>query len=1155
MKKKRCLMNWWHIYVHLKKILMVMKLTTLIIFLSLITLKAETTYSQSTRLNLDLKDVSVKDVLLKIEEKSDFFFLFNSKMINVERSVSIKAKNERIDEILNKIFSENDVAYTVIDKQIILTSKSYYNTFNKFISTKKKQIIVTGSVKDSADNQPLPGVNIVVQGTNNGTITDLNGEFSIDVPDENATLVFSYIGYTAQTIMLNGRTRLDILLSEEATGIDEVMVTALGIKRNEKALGYAVQKVEGNDLSTVKGVDVTTSLTGKVAGLLVQNTTEFGLESKVYIRGEEPILVIDGVPYANMHLRDIPQDDIEEISILKGATASALYGSRGSSGALMITTKKGLKKKGLIVSVNSVTMFNAGFLAIPEMQSTYGRTVNTATNMYNSAAQGSWGPPMEGQEVIQWDPISKSYQAMPFLPIGKDNFKNYLEPGYITNNNVNLTQQGENGSIRTSASWVKNKGQYPNSMYDKISYSLGGDLKMDKFTLSSNMMYNKQSSPNLGFNDYKQYDPMYSLLIWGSPDWDVTQYKDYWIVPNEEQNSSFKSGANNPYFDRYERTHSKNRDVFNGTLELNYEFTPWLKATLRSGFDYYSDNQSITISKGSFQGAGDGRVIDGGTYLWGESMRGQYDVGVGRGYSLNNDFLLLFKKQYGGIGVDAFAGGSIYYKEDNGLEGRTMGGLNLPGFYSLTNSIDNARVMSVRSKQQVNSLYGRLALSWKSLLFVEGTLRNDWSSALYSSSTLQTTHSYLYPSVASSFIASELLPKMDWLSLWKLRGSWTMSKRPPALYAVNAVYTTYPNAWGDLTSATYPNKILSSDVGPEIHYTFEVGTAINIFNNRASLDFAYYTRRVTDSPVSAPVSSASGFSSNYINYGEETTRKGLELAINGTPIKVGDWQWDVSVNWSKYATYITKLDDEFSQDLPWVKVGERTDQIIIKDFQRDPEGNIIHNNGRPLFSAYNSSYGNSGPDWIWGLSTSLRYKAFKLYVAVDGRVGGLIASMTEAYMWKSGNHPESVVPERYLDATTGTANYVGKGVYVVSGEATYDTYGNILTDTRVYAPNDVAVTYQTYVNDLHKGYAWGGSASPLDILDGTFLKLREVSLTYQLPKVICSKFAAQEGSVSLIGQNVLMWAKEFKYSDPDGGYENFSDPSVRYLGFSVKLTF
>ncbi|MDF1546614.1 MAG: SusC/RagA family TonB-linked outer membrane protein [Bacteroidales bacterium] len=1155
MEKKLCLTKWWSKNDHLRKILLTMKLTIFIVLLSLGSLKAEIGYSQTTRLNLNIKDLPIKDVLKKIEEKSEFFFLFNSKIVDVDRNVTIRVRNERIDEILKLLFNKTDVVYKVIDRQIILTNKTYLESLNVLASNKIRQNVVTGSVTDSVDNQPLPGVNIVIQGTTDGTITDLNGEFSIEVPDANATLIFSYIGYTSKSIALNGQTKLDIKLAEEARGLDEVIVTALGIKRNEKALGYAVQKVDGNTLSTVKGVDVTTSLTGKVAGLLIKNTTEFGLESEVFIRGEKPLLVIDGVPYANMSMRDIPQDDIEEISILKGATASALYGYRGSTGAIMITTKKGSRNKGITVSVNSSTMFNAGFLAIHEMQSTYGRTVNTSTNRYNGAAQGAWGPPMEGQDVEQWDPVSKSYQTMPFLPIGKDNFKNYLEPGYIINNNINITQQGENGSIRTSASWVKNKGQYPNSMYDKITYSLGGDIKIERFTLSTTMMYNKQNSPNLGFNNYKEYDPMYSLLIWGSPDWDVTQYKDYWIVPNEKQNSSFTSGANNPYFDRYERTHSKNRDVFNGTLALNYDFTTWLKATIRSGFDYYSDNQAITISKGSYQGAGDGRVIEGGTYLWGESMRGQYDVGVGRGYSLNNDFLLFFKKQFGGLGIDAFAGGSIYYKEDNGLEGRTIGGLNLPGFYSLANSIENARVLSVRIKQQVNSLYGRLALSWKSLLFVEGTLRNDWHSFLYSSSTLQTTHAYLYPSVATSFIASELLPKMDWLSLWKLRSSWTMSKRPPGQYAVNAVYTTTTNAWGNLTSASYPTKILSSDVRPEVHATFEVGTAINVFNNRASMDFAFYSRRVYDTPLQAPVSNASGFLYNYINTGAETTRKGVELTIGGSPVKTTDWQWDVSVNWSKYAEYYTKLDDEFSADLPWVEVGERTDHLILRDFQRDPEGNIIHNNGRPLFSAYNSRYGYADPKWIWGVSTSLRYKDFTLNIAMDGRVGGLVATMTEAYMWKSGNHPESVVPERYLDATTSTANYVGQGVYVVSGEATYDTYGNILTDTREYAPNEVAVTYQTYVNDLHKGYAWGGAASPLDIYDATFLKLRELSLTYQLPKIICSKFRAQEGSFSLVGQNVFMWAKEFKYSDPDGGYENFSDPSIRYLGFSVKLVF
>jgi hypothetical protein len=335
-----------------------------------------------------------------------------------------------------------------------------------------------------------------------------------------------------------------------------------------------------------------------------------------------------------------------------------------------------------------------------------------------------------------------------------------------------------------------------------------------------------------------------------------------------------------------------------------------------------------------------------------------------------------------------------------------------------------------------------------------------------------------------------------------------------------------------------------------------VGTAINFLKNRASLDVSYYEKRMYDFLKSAPISPASGFYNNYINIDEEITRKGIEITASGSPVKTKELQWDLSLNWSKYARYYTQLDSVYSTDKPWVAVGERVDHYILSDYQKDPEGNIIHNNGLPLYSPYPSLFGYADPDWLWGVNSSLRFRDFTFGISLDGRVGGIAQTTTEMYMWRAGSHPGSVVPERFLDANTpGSLNYTGEGVKVLSGEATYDTYGNITSDNRTYGPNDVAVTYQTYINNLHKGTAWGGSPSPPDAYSTTFFKVREVSLTYNLPSGISSKFKARSTSISAVGQNVFLWAKQFKYSDPDGGYENFSDPSIRYLGFNVKVVF
>ncbi len=1100
--------------------------------------------AQSAKVTLNLVNVPLNDVLNEIEKRSDYTFLVNQEVVDVTRKVDAVFVNTPIKDILDQLFKGEKVKCVTSDHQIIITP---FKTKGGDFQPKK----VTGRVTDDKTGETLVGVTIQVKGTTSGTTTSTDGTYTIEIVSEEAKLVFSYLGYEPKEFSVSEAIVLNVALSQVATQLESVVVTALGIKREEKALGYAVQRVDGKGLQTVRPVDVGTSLTGKVAGLSVLNSTEFGEAPDLYMRGEKPLLVIDGVPYGNMTLRDVPPDDIESLSILKGATATALYGVRGGGGAIMITTKKGSANKGISVSINSSTMFAAGYLAIPESQSTYGRVVNTATNTAVTNGDGAWGPPLEGQEVIQWDPISRTMKPMPWLPVGKNNFQNFLEPGYVLNNNLNIVQQGEFGSFRASASWVKNKGQYPNSMFDKYNYTIGGDMKLKKFTLSSNISYNKQSSPNFGFSGYTGYDPMYSMLIWSSPDWNILDYKNYWVVPNEVQNTGYTDTNNNPYFDRNERIHSLNKDIFSGTLSLGYDLTPWLKATLRSGFDTYSNRQVIRISKGSLVSAGSSTVIENGSQVWGESKLGSYNLGLGRGYSFNNDFLLSANHTIKKFTIDGFVGGTIFYRQDEGTDSRTQGGLSIPGFYSLKASVLPAYVVSSIYRQQTNSMYGRMAFSWNKLAYVDGTFRNDWCSTLS-----KATRSYFYPSVSGSFIVSELLPETKWLSLWKLRGSWATARNVPGIYEINQIYSITNNAWANLSSAALPATIRNENVFAEGSSTWEIGTAVNLYKNRASADISYYNTRMYDQLVAAPVTSATGYYDSYINIDEEITRKGIEVTLNGTPVKTTDWQWDVSVNWSKYARYYTKLDSTYSEDKPWIKVDERADPYTLYDFQHDPQGNIIHKNGVPLYSAYASKYGNYDPDWIWGINTTLRYKNWNFFVSVDGRVGGLAQTTTEMYMWRSGSHPNSVTPERYLDASVpGSKNYMGQGVKVISGSATYDTYGNITSDDRVYAPNDVAVTYESYINTIHSGTAWGGSPSPLESYSTTFFKVREMSLTYDLPKMVCNRLKAQGISASAVGQNMFLWSKQFKYSDPDGGYENFSDPSIRYVGFNLKFSF
>ncbi len=1132
----------------MKKLLRIMKLTTFLILISAVTVLASKTYSQTKTLTLSMDKTTVKDVLLAIEDQSEFYFMYSGKVIDVEREVSVNVKNQKVEKILNSLFAETNVDYTIRDRIIVLTTPEVFDAVSLAEFQEKP---VSGKVTDES-GQPLPGVTVLIKGTTQGTVTDMDGIYSLpDIP-EDATLQFSFVGMKTIEVVVGSQTVIDVSLEDDFIGVEEVVVTALGIKRSEKALGYSVQKVLGESLQKVSGVDVATSLTGKVAGLLVKNSTDFAVAPVITIRGEKPLIVIDGVAYANKTISDISSEDIESMSVLKGATASALYGFRGASGAILISTKNGSDNKaGINVSVATNTMFSSGFLAIPEKQSVYGRGSN---GKYNVNSTASWGPVMDGSTQNQWDPVLMEYREYEYLPVGKNNFSNFLEQGYITNNNVNVGYKSDVVSLRSSINWTKNKGQYPNSVLNKYTYTLGGDITMDKFNLSSNVAYSKKQTPNMGSNGYTSYDPMYSLLIWSAADYNVLDYKNnYWLKKDEVQNHTYRRSVNNPYFDRYEKTNEVSRDIFNADLSMSYDLTDWLKVTVRSGVDFFTDRGQLRTSWGSFTKTGN-TSVPGNNYTWNGKLTGAYDTGQTQGFSFNNDFLFTGDKSFGKFNIEYLAGGTMFYKRDNNINASTIGGIVIPAFFSLNASVDPARVAETTYKQQVNSLYGRAAFSWDKTIFVEITGRNDWSSTLPIE-----TQSYFYPSVAASFVVSELLPEStkDWLDLIKLRSSWTTSKTPARIYEVNPVYTIHTSTWNNENGASAPTTLYSPTLLPQSSTTFETGMKGVIFKNRLMLDVTYYNKHMFDIlKNNAPVSSSSGYNRVFINIDEERSRRGWEIALNATPVKSKDLQWDLGVNWSTFNTVYTKLDSVYTPVKPWIKVGGRVDALNSREFLRVPEtGELIYYNGRIKKSAYDTNFGWRDPDWVWGINSTLRYKNFSLFAALDGVSGGLMNTRTESYMWQSGSHPESLTDIRALDvATPRSKNYIGDGVKIVSGTVEYDNVGNITSDTRVYEKNDIPSTYQRATKDLHVSSAWGGNGTRPDTYSKTFVKLREISLTYSIPSKHLQGWA-KAASVSFVGQNVFLWAKDFKYSDPDGGHEDFSDPSVRYLGANIKVTF
>jgi TonB-linked SusC/RagA family outer membrane protein len=996
-----------------------------------------------------------------------------------------------------------------------------------------QQINVHGTVKDAQTGKTLPGVNILVVGTSKGTATGSEGTFELNAPSPNDTLRFSYIGYQTKNVPINGSENLgNIKLQLKVFKGKQLVVTALGIKNKEEELSYSTQKIKTTAVQEVKGVHIGTSLTGKVAGLKVENSTEFNRAPSITLRGGTPLLVIDGVPYGNVSLRDISADDIKSMNVLKGATATALYGSRGGSGAIIITTKNGSGVKGLTVSVNSNTMNFAGYLALPKAQHAYssGYGGNYNTNDY------VWGAKLDnGNKARQWDPIQKKYVVKELKSRGKNNFRNFLRDSYVTNNNISISRGWKNGSIRSSFNWIHKRGQYPNHKLNMFDYSLAGQMKFsDRLNFNGRFNYSRRVAPQMAGIGYGSQGYIYTILVWTGPEYNLSKYQNnYWLKKDEQENWNRTSWYDNPYFSANEKIHGVTRNTWNAHLTANYQLFKGANLKLRSGLDFYFNNDMKRTPPNILSSRN-----------WNGDTNGLYQIYKYNGYSLNNDLIFTVKRQFGDISVNGLAGGSIYYYDDQYLGASTRNGLSIPGFYSLNNSVERPNVSSSDVKKQVNSLYAKAQLGYQSKIFVDFTGRNDWSSTLPKS-----TRSYFYPSAGLSVVMSNIFDLPRWLNYWKLRGSFTISKNDLDVYETNQTYSVTTGVWNDLNSASYPNTIRGSNVKPETERTYEIGTTFNLLNNRLQLDLTRYSKYIYNVQTDAPISDASSFAYKLINTNQTYDRRGWEIALGAVPVRTKGFNWNVDINWSTTKEYYAHLDSVYSSDQYWVKPGKRTDAYTTNDWERDPQGQIINQNGFPVKSNYPTKIGYLNPNWIWGLTNTFNYKNFSLTISLDGRTGALMYNSTVARMWESGSNPASVNKYRYNEVVNGRETFVAPGVKVVpeSGSVKRDKYGRIIKDTRKFVPNDRKVSYEAYI-----GNWWNGRQ---EIKNETFFKIRNISLKYTLPERIVDKLGAEKASVALTGQNVLLWTKDLKYIDPDVDTDNLNSPSIRYFGINIGLTF
>ncbi|QNK64869.1 SusC/RagA family TonB-linked outer membrane protein [Pedobacter sp. PAMC26386] len=1095
-----------------------MRLTSLMLLVSLIQVSASTLAQSIT---IQKENISLKSAFSEIRKQTGYLVLAQSQQINKNKLISLNLKNVSLEVAMSKILQGEDLVFSIEDKSIILSHKPIPVTPD--LIEQIRLLEIKGQVLDIS-GMPIPGVTIVVKGSKKTTVTDSGGFFSINASGNDILLV-RIIGYEPKEVAITADKKMVITLKEATTELAQVVVTALGIKREEKSLGYAVQKVKGSSLTSAKGINIATSLTGKVAGLNVQNSTEFAANPTIKLRGADALLVIDGVPYSNLSLDNIAADDIESIDVLKGATASALYGNRGGNGAIMITTKKGNKDGTLDISFNSSNMFSSGFLAFPKVQTSY----SSGGGSKYGVGDYVWGDKLDiGRTAKQYNPATYQFEDMPLVSKGANNLANFLQQGLLLNNNLSITQSGKNGSFRASLTDVYNRGQYPNTKLNKVIASISGDIKAGNFSLDGGFTFNKRFFPNNIGAGYGAGGYLYNLLIWSGTEYDIRDYKNYWVAGKENirQNWMENTWYDNPYFIANEILRGENYNLTNGYINANYQIKPWLKAVFRTGMDTYSQT---TQWRNPISAVG------------GWSKKGYYSITKKDAFSSNNDLILLAETKLGKFQVNGLVGGSIYYTEYSSLNTETQNGITVPGFYSIAASVDPVKSTPDNSKKQVNSLYAKAGVSYRNFAFIDLTGRNDWSSTLAANQ-----RSYFYPSVSGSFVFSELIKLPSWVDMAKLRGSWTKTKLDPDIYAINNSYTINTNVWNGASSSRFPTTIRGADILPQTNRTYEYGAAFSFLKNRIRFDGAYFNNLYYNQIISSVVSSASGVNKVLINTQEELERRGIELTLDGTVIKNKDFSWDLGLNWSTNRRYYAKLDPVYSTNKQWVNKGSRYDWVSDNSWDRAPDGQLILQNGFPVRSQQETVQGYSDPNWIWGLNSTFKYKNLSLAFSFDGRVGGTAYSNMNSYMWSSGTHIDSDNQWRYDEVVNGKQSYIADGVKVVSGTTTRDVYGNIITDTRTFAPNTTAVSYETYTRN---------SQGTQNYFKQTFFKLRELSLTYALPASLAKSAGMKNASIGFIGQNMLLWTKDWKYSDPDVGGDNLNSPSVRYMGFNVKATF
>lgn len=1033
--------------------------------------------------------------------------------------------------------------------------------------------IVKGTVSSPTEG-PLPGVSVLIKGTNNGTITDADGKFSISVPQGTDILVISAIGFETLEKIIGSKSDIDVSLRTDSKLLNEVVVTALGITREKKSLGFSQQDIKGESLTEARSNNVANSLAGKVAGVRISANGGPGSGSTIQIRGSasvsgnnQPLIVVDGVPLQQQSdkqfgggISEVNPDNIKEISVLKGPNAAALYGSRAANGVILITTKNGSGTKGLGIEYNNNftserplvkpdfqdiygggngyrTWYSDGWSGVlqPDAYSQYAAAYGSVIPGRTTGTDGtdeSWGAPMDGRLVRQW---YTGKEVAPLLP-QNNNWEEFWDTGTSANHSVALSGGNEKGNFRLSYGNLKQKGIAAFNGFDRNNFSLNSSYKVNKYlNVNASGEYIK-SGGNRTFTGGDQFIWSHRHISWDQ----LANYSDYTDVhiqralagklPDTDPPNWQHTFFTNPFFLNEFLPNTNDKDRLVGNISLGITLTQNLKAMLRTGTDMWTDTRINIVN---FE-----RVRNG------NKTPGRYSEEVLRRQETNHDFLLTYDKTFGkNISFLTSIGGAqrINFQKRNFTN---VGELVVDGVYNLGNSNPSQNtVASSIIKSEVQSLYGTAQFGYKNALFLDVTARNDWSSTLPS-----IDRSYFYPSVSASAVFTDLVKLQSTiLSFGKIRASWAQVGNDADPYQLAQTFRS-AGSWNSSVPQFFENLTISnSNLKPEITTGIELGMDLRFFKNRVSLDVTYYDQSTKNQILGVEISKASGYDKRILNAGK-ITNKGIEVTLGGTVFDLANgFKWETGLNYAFNSNKVVELaeglDTYTLQErrglISMAKVGEPYGVLYGIGFAKASDGQIIYNNGLPVVQTAPKALGNIQPKWIGGFSNTLSFKSFVLNVLIDAKIGGdLFDEGTGTARW-TGQYEETAVARE--------EGVIGKGVMNIGS-----------SDAPNFVPNDVIVA----ANQLY-GFNNPRRYHEAAIFDGSFVKLREMSLGYKLPQQLVNKFKLQSAKLSIVGRNLALLFRNTPHIDPEvdrfgGNSQGFAYgelPNSRSLGINLNLGF